>query len=775
MFDADHTHPGPGPGHVLPGSPTPLGVHLDGDGANIAVAAPGADAVEFCVFDEHRAETRHRLPELDGGVWHGYLPGVRAGQRYGLRAHGPYDPARGLRFNSAKLLIDPYARRIEGTLEVHPAVFAYADGDPYGFAPDDQDSAPHVPLGVVTSPPGAASGASRGRRGAAGADPTGNRPGTPWSDTVLYELHVRGFTRLHPELPPRLRGTYAGLAHPAVVRHLLALGITAVELLPVHAHISEPILTDRGLTNYWGYNSVGFFAPHSGYAATDDPVGEFRAMVAALHAAGIEVILDVVFNHTAEQDERGPTLSLRGLDNAVYYRLEPTDRRRYRDVTGCGNTLNVTSAHVVRLICDSLRYWVTQLGVDGFRFDLATALARNPDGFDPGAPLLTAIAQDPVLAEVKMIAEPWDVGWGGYQVGAFPAPWSEWNDRFRNTVRDTWTGRAASAADLGYRITASSDLFEHSGRRCWSSVNFVTAHDGFTLADLVSYDQKHNEDNQEANSDGEGNNRSSNHGAEGPTGDPVVLERRRRVRRALLATLLVSTGVPMLLAGDELGRSQGGNNNAYCQDNPVSWLAWPATGSGRSAGGRLGRRAAGGDAAGATAGAGGRPAPDPAGADPGLPLLVAGLLALRRAAPVLRRARFFHGGPSSEWHLADMTWLRADGTPMSDADWNATQPATVVAFLSGDDLTWRTADGERAICDSLLLVLQPGREDATVRLPGAPWAERYELLLDTAREDLGDLRGAIDGSGEPITTFKAGESLTAGWSSVLVLRAHRTR
>jgi len=780
-FDSGVARPDPALPRVLPGAPAPLGVTPDAGGVNVAVIAPGADAVELCLLDPDRGETRFRLPERSGAVWHGYIRGIRPGQRYGLRAHGPYDPARGLRYNPAKLLLDPYARRVEGTLTPHPAIFGYGDGDPYGYLADGQDSAPYVPVGVVTALPG--------------AEPVGNRPRTPWPDTVIYELHVRGFTRLHPALPRQLRGTYAGLAHPAVIEHLVGLGITAVELLPVHAFVSEPVLTERGLSNYWGYNSLAYFAPHPGYAATGDPVTEFRAMVAALHDAGLEVLLDVVYNHTAEQDERGPTLSMRGLDNTVYYRLEPTDQRRYRDVTGCGNTLNVTSPHVVRLICDSLRYWVTQMGVDGFRFDLSAALARNPDAFDPSTPLLTAIGQDPVLADVKLIAEPWDVGWGGYQVGAFPPPWAEWNDRFRATVRDTWSGRAASAADLGYRITASSDLFDHAGRSPSASVNFVTAHDGFTLADLVSYEQKHNEANLEDNRDGDGHNRSCNHGVEGPTDDPAILERRRRVRRAMLATLLLSTGVPMLVAGDELGRSQGGNNNAYCQDNPVSWLAWPGwAGGGRRSGrgwwsrrwdrpaheGPEPRREPPARAAEAADGKLSRadqwtpeaPPPDPAGDDPALPELVSCLLALRRAVPALRRPRFFHGGQSTRTRRADMTWFLPTGEQMSDADWNAPRPATVVAFISGDSLDWLGPDGTPAVGDSLLIVLHPGGEDIEARLPGDPWATRYDLLLDTASADLRGARAAVEDRRRPLASYAAGATLAVPWGSVLVLRAH---
>ncbi|WP_308222536.1 glycogen debranching protein GlgX [Frankia sp. AgB32] len=723
LADAD----GPGPGAAWP-----LGVSWDGSGVNVAVAAPGADAVELCLFDAAGAETRHRLPERDGAVWHGRLPGIRPGQRYGLRAHGPYDPERGQRFNPAKLLMDPYARLVIGTLRADPAIYGFADGDPYGREPDGRDSAPFVPRCVVTGPGGRL---GDGYRPAAGdhGHPAANRPGIPWERSVVYEAHVRGLTRCHPGLPPELRGTYAGLGHPVIVDYLRQLGITAIELLPVHASVSETTLLARSTSNYWGYNSLCFLAPHAAYAATDDPAGEFQAMVAALHAAGIEVILDVVFNHSAEGSERGPTLSLRGLDNTAYYRVEPTDARRYRDVTGCGNTLNMTSPHVVRLICDSLRHWVAEMGVDGFRFDLATALARNPDAFDPAAPLLTAIHADPLLSSVKLIAEPWDVGWGGYQVGSFPAPWAEWNGRFRDTARDVWNGRTSGVADLGYRLTGSSDLFQHSGRRPWASVNFVTSHDGFPLADLVSYADKHNEANGEGNRDGESDNRSANHGVEGPTDDPAILATRRRVRRGLLATLLLSAGVPMLLAGDEFGRSQGGNNNAYCQDNEVSWLAWPT-----------------GDQAGAAA--------DPAGPDPALPGLVRGLLALRRDTPALRGDRFFRGGESAPGRLADITWLRADGQVMSQADWNASRLDTVVAVLAGED------GGP-----GLVYVLHPDDADAAIVLPGAPWAARLDLLLDTTDDDLAGFPASL---AEPGRVLPGGADLTVRARSVILLRAH---
>ncbi|WP_430827852.1 glycogen debranching protein GlgX [Candidatus Protofrankia californiensis] len=730
-------------GRVLSGSPEPLGVHWDGSGVNVAVAAPNADAVEICLFDARGRENRYRLPERDGGVWHGYLLGVGPGQRYGLRAYGPYAPERGLRYNPAKLLVDPYARMLTGALVPHPAIRGFDETDPYPTGSNGHDSVPFVPACVVID----------GRH-----SPTGERPGIPWPETVIYELHVKGFTRTHPDVPPVQRGTYAGLAHPAVIEHLRTLGVTAVELLPVHAHVSEPALSQRGLSNYWGYNTVGFFAPHPGYAATDNPVAEFRAMVGALHAAGIEIILDVVFNHTAEGSERGPTLSLRGLDNTTYYRVEPSDPRRYRDVTGCGNTLNTSSPHVVKLIMDSLRYWVTEMGVDGYRFDLATALARNPDGFDPAAPLLAAIHADPLLSTVKLIAEPWDVGWGGYQVGAFPAPWAEWNGRYRDTVRAAWTYSASTVADLGYRITGSSDLYHHSGRRPWASVNFVTAHDGFTLADLVSYENKHNEANGEGNRDGDDHSNSTNCGVEGPSDDPDVLACRRLVRRALLATLLLSAGVPMLLAGDEFGRSQDGNNNAYCQDNATSWLHWP-TRTTRTPDDRIP------DDGVPTVGP--APSADPAGNDPMLLPLVSGLVALRRRSPALCRQTFFHGGPSSVGEPADITWFRTDGVVMSDTDWNSSLVRTVVAHLSGTTLGWYAPDGATVTGDSFLLVLHPDTRPVTIVLPGQPWASTYALLLDTSAEDLAGFPGTLD---TPLRITHAGEELPVAGRAVLLLR-----
>jgi glycogen operon protein len=740
---------------VLPGRPTPLGFSADAGGVNVAVAAPNAEGVTVCLFDGAGTETHAPLPERTGGVWHGYLRGVRPGQRYGLRVRGPYDPGRGLRFNPAKLLVDPYARRITGVVTDYTTTYGYR-GAPDGREPDPTDSAPQLPRCVVGEPesPGT-------------EVPASERPATPWADTVIYELHVRGFTRRHPLIPEDLRGTYAGLAHPAALDYLTRLGITAVELLPVHAFTSEPALAPRGLGNYWGYNTLGFFAPHPGYAGTDDPVSEFRTMVQALHGAGIEVILDVVYNHTAEGGEGGPTLSLRGLDNATYYRLA-ANRGHYADCTGCGNTVDASSPDAVRLVCDSMRYWVTRMGVDGFRFDLATALARDRDGsFDQAAPLLTAIHADPLLSTVKLIAEPWDLGSDGYRVGGFPAPWAEWNGRYRDTVRDVWSGRSREVADLSNRLAGSSDLYDRDGRRPWSSVNFVTAHDGFTLADLVSYEHKHNEANGEDNRDGEDYNRSTNGGVEGPTQDPGALATRRRLRRAHLATLLLSAGVPMLLAGDELGRTQGGNNNAYCQDNPTSWVDWsPIAGGNREDSARAGGDRAGGDRAGGDRAGGGNWADrDPAGEDPYLLTLVRGLIALRRQSPVLRRETFFRGTLAGEKPPADVTWFRPDGTVMSQDDWHSPAVRMLVAHLSGRRLPWRAPDGSRVTDSSYLLVLHPAARDATVRLPGKPWATSYRLLLDTAADDL---------AGFPVrsgTLHRTGTDLPVSARAVLLLRA----
>ncbi|MDF6018713.1 glycogen debranching protein GlgX [Streptomyces sp. JH34] len=688
-------------------------------GTNFALWAGGAEAVELCLFDERGAETQLPLTELTHEIWHGFVPGVGAGQRYGYRVHGRWDPWTGARWNSAKLLLDPYARAVDGSFTLPPEVYGHVRDWPEQHVADtvrdDRDSAPYVPKAVVVHDDDDWA--------------EDRRPKTPWADSVIYELHVRGFTKLHPDIPPELRGTYAGLAHPAAIGHLRRLGVTAVELLPVHQFAHEDHLLRRGLHNYWGYNSIGYFAPHADYAASGTAggqVGEFKQMVRALHDAGIEVILDVVYNHTAEAGELGPMLSLRGIDNRGYYRLQQ-DARRYADYTGCGNTLHVVQPQVLRLITDSLRYWVTEMGVDGFRFDLAAALARSMHDVDMLSPFLAVIAQDPVLRRVKLIAEPWDVGNGGYQVGAFPPLWTEWNDRYRDAVRDFWRGALPDVRDIGYRLTGSSDLYAWGGRRPYASVNFVTAHDGFTLRDLVSYENKHNEANGEGNRDGTNDNRAWNGGAEGETDDPDVNALRRRQLRNLLTTLLLSTGVPMLVAGDEMGRTQGGNNNAYCQDNEVSWLDWSLL------------------------------------EDPGwreLTELTARVLALRHRHPVLRRRAFFAGTPQAPDGLRDLAWFTAQGTEMTEGDWYA-PAATLGLYLSGRDIPGRDARGGQITDDSFLAVLHADHRSCDFRLPGPPWARSYELVLDTSREDQSTAPGSL---------HRGGTALTVEGRAVLLLR-----
>ncbi|MEV6421387.1 glycogen debranching protein GlgX [Streptomyces sp. NPDC051662] len=712
---------------VWPGAPTPLGARYrvgpDGvAGTNFALWAGGAEAVEVCLFDDSGAETRLSLTELTHEIWHGFVPDIRPGQRYGFRVHGRWDPWTGARWNPAKLLLDPYARAVDGDFALPPEVYGHVRDWPQrevaDTVRDGRDSAPYVPKGVVVHD---------GAPDDEWADD--RRPKTPWADSVIYELHVRGFTKLHPGIPEELRGTYAGLAHPAAIGHLRRLGVTAVELLPVHQFAHEDHLLRRGLRNYWGYNSIGYFAPHAGYAASGtrgQQVAEFKEMVRALHAAGIEVILDVVYNHTAEGGEQGPTLSLRGIDNRGYYRL-PSDARRYTDYTGCGNTLHVVQPQVLRLITDSLRYWVTEMGVDGFRFDLAAALARSMHDVDMLSPFLAVIAQDPVLRRVKLIAEPWDVGNGGYQVGSFPPLWTEWNDRYRDAVRDFWRGALPDVRDLGYRLSGSSDLYAWGGRRPYASINFVTAHDGFTLRDLVSYERKHNEANGEGNRDGTNGNRAWNCGVEGETDDPAVNALRRRQSRNLLTTLLVSTGVPMLVAGDEMGRTQRGNNNAYCQDSAVSWLDWSLL---ESPGGQ------------------------------GLHALTARLLALRHAHPVLRRRAFFSGRPQAPDGLRDLAWFTPQGSEMTEEDWYA-PASTLGLFLSGRDIPGRDARGEKITDDSFLTILHAAGRPVAFTLPGAPWARAYELVVDTTREEQ---------SQAPGTVYAGGATVTVPARAVLLLR-----
>ncbi|WP_026242504.1 MULTISPECIES: glycogen debranching protein GlgX [unclassified Streptomyces] len=716
--------PGPRPPAVWPGAPMPLGARFrtgpDGvAGTNFALWAGGAEAVELCLFDEDGTETRLALTELTHEVWHGFVPGVRPGRRYGYRVHGRWDPWTGARWNAAKLLLDPYARAVDGEFtlpaEVYGHVRDWPDQQVADTVRDERDSAPYVPKGVVVHDDDD------------WADD--RRPKTPWADSVIYELHVKGFTQRHPGIPEELRGTYAGLAHPAAIGHLKRLGVTAVELLPVHQFAHEDHLLRRGLRNHWGYNSIGYFAPHAGYSASGtagEQVGEFKRMVRALHDAGIEVILDVVYNHTAEAGELGPMLSLRGIDNRGYYRLQG-DARRYADYTGCGNTLHVVQPNVLRLITDSLRYWVTEMGVDGFRFDLAAALARSMHDVDMLSPFLAVIAQDPVLRRVKLIAEPWDVGNGGYQVGAFPPLWTEWNDHYRDAVRDFWRGALPDVRDLGYRLTGSSDLYAWGGRRPYASVNFVTAHDGFTLRDLVSYQDKHNEANGEDNRDGTSDNRAWNCGAEGETDDADINALRRRQLRNLLTTLLLSTGVPMLVAGDEMGRTQGGNNNAYCQDNETGWVDWSL----------LER---------------------PEWRE--LSALTARVLALRHRHPVLRRRAFFSGRPQAPDGLRDLAWFTGEGAEMTESDWYA-PAATVGLYLSGRDIPGRDARGEQVTDDSFLAVLHAGHLPARFVLPGPPWAQAYELVLDTSRDDQAEAPG---------TVHRGGERLTVPERSVLLLR-----
>ncbi len=657
-----------------PGRPFPLGATWDGQGTNFAIWSSTGTGVTVCLFDTDGAETRVPLDTSTYRIWHGYLPGVRPGQRYGLRVDGPYDPSRGLLHNPAKLLLDPYARMIDSDFTDDPRVYADQAGD----------SAPCVPRSVVVHD----------------AFPWGDDrlPRTPWDDTVVYELHVRGFTRLHPDIPAELRGTYAGLGHPAAVDYLRGLGVTAVELLPVHHFVSELGLQRRGMANYWGYNTVGFFAPHAAYAARPgDAVREFQAMVRALHAAGLEVILDVVYNHTAEGEPDGPLLTFRGIDNLAYYKTPGNDPSRYLDYTGCGNTFDPRRAFPLQLVMDSLRYWAQTMHVDGFRFDLAPALGRNPTDFDLLAPFFDTIAQDPVLSQRKLIAEPWDVGFGGYQLGNFPPLWTEWNGRYRDTVRSFWSNGAGGVRDLAYRLTGSSDLFSDDGRLPFASINFVTAHDGFTLRDLVSYDGKHNEANGEGNRDGTDDNRSFNCGVEGETSDPAVRALRLRQARNLLTTLILSTGVPMLVAGDERWRTQLGNNNAYVQDNVLSWLDWT-----------------------------------PSDAATDLEALTTTLLALRRSAPVLRQPAFFEGRPVAGGDgEKDLAWFHADGRELTDSDWFDGGLRTVGMYLDGRGLRDRGPRGELVLDDSYLLVLHSGDDPITFRLPGSPWADGYVVVIDT--------------------------------------------
>jgi isoamylase len=676
---------------VWPGDPFPMGATWDGGGTNFSIFSENATKVELCLFDEDDHEERIPLSEVTAYNWHCYLPLVGPGQRYAFRVHGPYEPTRGHRFNPAKLLLDPYAKSIEGPIRFDAAnVLPYVPtGEPDAdLEPDDEDDSDAIPRCVVIDPR---------------FEWEGDRPlRVPWHQTVIYETHVKGFTQLRPGVREDLRGTYAGLASEDAIAHLKLLGVTAVELLPVHHIADEDFLHERGLTNYWGYSTIGFFAPHSSYAATGirgQEVREFKGMVKALHRAGIEVILDVVYNHTAEGNHLGPMLAFKGVDNSSYYRLSPEDPRFYMDFTGTGNSLNVVHPSVLRLIMDSLRYWVVECHVDGFRFDLASALARELYEVDRLSAFFDTIHQDPILSQVKLIAEPWDVGPGGYQVGNFPVLWSEWNGIYRDVMRDFWRGEA-SLAEFARRLTGSSDLYETDGRRPFASVNFITAHDGFTLHDLVSYNSKHNEANQEDNRDGTDDNRSWNCGEEGETDDPEVNELRRRQQRNFLATLFLSQGTPMLLGGDEIDRTQGGNNNGWCQDNEISWFDWELDEDAEH-----------------------------------LLEFTQKLIALRRAHPILHRRDFFTGTDVAGSGLPDAWWFRPDGLRMTGRNWNASGAHVVGLFLNGEGLTAPGPQGERVDDDSFLLLFNAAPADCEFTIPSRRFGDAWTFVLSTAEPE----------------------------------------
>ncbi len=700
-----------------PGQAYPLGATFDGSGTNFALFSEVAERVELCLIEAGRGgkvkETRVEVTEVDAHVWHCYLPTVQPGQRYGYRVHGPWDPDNGLRCNPSKLLLDPYAKATSGEIDWDQSLFGYTFGDP--DSRNDDDSGAHMTYGVVINP---------------FFDWEGDRRlDVPYNETFIYEAHVKGLTQLHPDLPEDLRGTYAGLAHPAITQHLQKLGVTAIELMPVHQFIQDSTLLDKGLRNYWGYNTLAFFAPHATYAATGElghQVQEFKSMVKAMHAAGIEVILDVVYNHTAEGNHLGPTLSFKGIDNPAYYRLVEDDKRYYMDYTGTGNSLNVRHPHSLQLLMDSLRYWVTEMHVDGFRFDLASTLAREFYDVDRLSTFFELVQQDPVVSQVKLIAEPWDIGPGGYQVGGFPPQWTEWNGAYRDTVRDFWRGEP-SLGEFASRIAGSSDLYEHSGRRPFASINFVTAHDGFTLRDLVSYNEKHNDANGEDNKDGESHNRSWNHGAEGPTDDPEILAARAREQRNFIATLLLSQGVPMLLHGDEMSRTQSGNNNTYAQDSEISWVHWDD-------------------------------------ADRPLIEFTAAVARLRQEHPTFRRKRFFTGGSvrvpagADGDRLNDIVWLHLDGRPMEQDDWDDGAQA-IGMYLNGHGIAGLDPRGQKIVDEHFLLYFNADGP-AEVTLPPDEYADAWEAVIDTGAS-------AEDDSSRP-----AGSTFTMETRSVVVLKQY---
>jgi glycogen operon protein len=699
---------------VWPGHPYPLGATWNGVGVNFAIFSAHATKVELCLFDTADAQhesVRVTLPEQTDMVWHGFLPDARPNQLYGYRIHGPYDPANGHRFNPSKVVMDPYAKSVARTVRWADEMFGYRVGDPNeDLSFDDRDNAAFAPLAAIVDP--------------AFTWGDDQRPRTPWHNTVIYEMHVRGFSMRHPDIPEHLRGTYEALTTEPALRHLTDLGVTAVELMPVHHHARDRHLEDRGLTNYWGYNSYGYFAPERRFAASSTPAGavrEFKRMVRALHAAGIEVILDVVYNHTAEGNHLGPTLSLKGIDNATYYRLVDGTGRYYMDFTGCGNTLNMRSPQVLQLIMDSLRYWVGEMHVDGFRFDLASALARELYEVDRLASFFDIIHQDPMLSQVKLIAEPWDLGEGGYQVGNFPVLWTEWNGKYRDTVRRFWRGDQGTVSEFATRLSGSNDLYAHSGRKPYASINFITAHDGFTMADLVSYNEKHNEANGEENRDGESHNLSWNCGAEGPTDDPAVLALRQRQVRNFLATLLLSQGVPMISHGDEVGRSQQGNNNAYCQDNELSWIDWHLDDEKQA-----------------------------------LLDFTRRLVQFRLSEPVLRRRRYFQG--RSIRGARDVVWVAPDGQEMTDEAWNAEFVRSVGMMLSGNGIEEVDERGEPIIGDSLLILLNAHHGRVPFTLPPLDPEHHWQRVFDT-----------IDAL-TPQRTFRAGARYPLQGRSVAVFK-----
>ncbi|WP_257158503.1 glycogen debranching protein GlgX [Corynebacterium cystitidis] len=692
---------------VWPGDEYPLGSTYDGAGTNFALFSNVAEKVELCLIDEDMTETRVELTEVDNHVWHAYLPGVTPGQRYGYRVHGPWNPHDGKRCDPNKLLVDPYARAFDGEFDVHPSLFSYdINAEPQGTGRNEEDSLGHTMLSVVVNP---------------FFDWGDDRaPKIPPNETVIYETHVKGMTATHPDVPESMRGTYAGMAHPAVIEYLKDLGVTSVELMPVHQFLQDDRLRELGLRNYWGYNTFGFFAPQADYASGDNPadaVTEFKGMVRAYHEAGMEVILDVVYNHTAEGNHLGPTIAFRGIDNEAYYRLVEGDKFHYMDYTGTGNSLNVRDPHSLQLIMDSLRYWVTEMHVDGFRFDLASTLAREFSDVDRLATFFDLCQQDPVVSQTKLIAEPWDIGHDGYQVGNFPPLWYEWNGKYRDTMRDFWRGEPSTLGEFASRLTGSSDLYQHNGRRPTASINFITAHDGFTLNDLVSYNEKHNMANGEDNRDGESHNRSWNHGEEGPTDDPVINDLRDRQRRNFLTTLLLSQGTPMISHGDEIARTQGGNNNVYCQDNEIAWMDWQLLEENKE-----------------------------------LHDFTRRLLTIRRHHPVFRRYRFFEGGPLGiDDQDRDIAWLTPEATLMTQGDWDFAFGKALMVYLNGDKISEPDSRGRRIKDDSFIMMFNAHYEPIEFTIPSKNFGTEWQLLIDTTELTGYPLEQSIVATGDTVT------------------------